>query len=129
MTARSPGELQELDIVCGRGAPTNYHYGNQVFKEVIQEYQTAYLCARRSDKPQLAMKIMDLVKNGGARFVKREKAAGVFAWVEIDSKGAYERVCQALRDGATDLRKMVLSADAKSRATRGKCTSTITNTK
>jgi hypothetical protein len=116
---RSPGELQELDIVCGRGAPINYHYGNQVFKDVIQDYQTAYLCAKRSDKPHVAMKIMDLVKQSGARFVKREKAAGVFAWMEIDSKGAYEKVCQALREGAPDLRKKVLSASQ--RAKKGKC--------
>lgn len=109
-TPRSPGELQDLDIVCGRGAPTNYHYGNQVFKKVVEDYQTAYLCAKRSDKPHLAMKIMDIIKNSGARFVKREKTAGYFSWVEIDGKGAYEKVCQALRDGAPDVRRKAMSA-------------------
>lgn len=116
-TPRSPGELQELDIVCGRGAPTNYHYGNQVFKQVIEQYQTAYLCAKRSDKPHLAMKIMDIIKDGGARFVKREKTAGHFSWVEIDSKGAYEKVCQALRDGAPEVRRKALSASQKKEST------------
>ncbi len=112
-TPRPPAELHELDIVCGRGAPTNYHYGNQVFKQVIEEYQTAYLCAKRSDKPHLVMKIMDIIKNGGARFVKREKTAGHFSWVEIDSKGAYEKVCQALRDGAPDVRRKAMSASKR----------------
>lgn len=107
------GELRELDIVCGRGAPTNYHYGNQVFKEIIQEHQTAYLCAKRSNKPQIAMKILSIVKESGARFVRREKAAGRFCWVEIDSKGAYEKACQALRDGAPDLQRKLLSSIKK----------------
>lgn len=109
----TPGDLRQLDIVCGRGAPTNYHYGNQVFKDIVQDFQTSYLCAKRSDKPHIAMKILDIVKESGARFVRREKAAGQFCWVEIEGKGAYEKVCQALRDGAPDLRRQVLSSCKK----------------
>jgi hypothetical protein len=107
-----------LDIVCGRGAPTNYHYGNQAFKDLVGEYQTGYLCAKRSDKPHLAMKIMDIVKDRGARFVRREKAAGRSIWVEIDAKGAYEKVCQALRQGAPEMRSKSLSAVAARKGLR-----------
>lgn len=110
----TPGELQELDIVCGRGAPTNYHYGNQVFKELVATYQTKYLCAKRADKPQLAMKIMDMVKDQGARFVKREKTAGRAIWVEIDPKSSYEKVCQALRQDTAGGRKKALLATVAS---------------
>lgn len=106
----SPGELREMDIVCGRGAPTNFHYGNQAFKDLVEEYQTSYLCAKRCDKPQMAMKIMDIVKERGARFVRREKASGGSIWVEIDPKGAYEKVCQALRQGAPEIRRKSLSS-------------------
>jgi hypothetical protein len=105
-----PGELQELDIVCGRGAPTNYHYGNQAFKDLVGEYQTGYLCAKRCDKPQLAMKVMDIVKERGGRFVRREKTSGRSIWVEIDPKGAYEKVCQALRQGAPEIRSKTLAS-------------------
>ena len=105
-----PGELQELDIVCGRGAPTNYHYGNQAFKDLVGEYQTGYICAKRCDKPQLAMKIMDIVKERGGRFVRREKTSGRSIWVEIDPKGAYEKVCQALRQGAPEIRSKTLAS-------------------
>lgn len=59
------------------------------------------------------MKIMDIIKKSGARFVKREKSAGHFSWVEIDGKGAYEKVCQALRDGAPDVQRKALSASTK----------------
>jgi hypothetical protein len=106
----SGGDLQPLDIVCGRGAPTNFHYGNQVFRELVEDHQTSYLCAKRSDKPKIAMKLLDVVKSRGARFVKRQKTTGRFTWVDIGDKGAYEKVCQALRDGAPDLRRQVMSS-------------------
>eukprot|EP00934_Nitzschia_sp_Nitz4_P004995 Nitzschia sp. Nitz4//scaffold13_size275219//170546//171454//NITZ4_000888-RA/size275219-processed-gene-0.97-mRNA-1//1//CDS//3329536056//4985//frame0 len=114
------GQLQELDIVCGRGAPTNYHYGNQVFQNIVQEYQTSYLCAKRSNKPRIALEILDRVRDTGARFVRREKTAGQFFWVEIEGKGAYEKVCQALREGAPDLQRKMLSTMKKRELGAGK---------
>jgi hypothetical protein len=107
------GALQPLDITCGRGAPTNFHYGNQVFRELVEGYQTAYLCAKRSDKPDIAMKLLDIVKERGGRFVRRRKAGGhSFSWETIGDMGAYEKVCQRLRDGAPDLRRQMLSTSS-----------------
>jgi hypothetical protein len=103
------GALQPLDIVCGRGAPKNFQYGNQVFRELVEEYQSKYFCAKRSDKADIAMKVLDIVKARGGRFVRRQKAAGLFCWEPIGDKSAYEKVCQALRDGAPDLQRHVLS--------------------
>lgn len=105
----SKRDLRTLDIVCGRGAPTNFHYGNQVFRELVEDHQTSYLCAKRSDKPHIAMKLLDLVKATGGRFVRRQRTAEGLIWQEINDKGAYEKICQALRDGAPDLRRQVLS--------------------
>lgn len=105
----SKRDLRTLDIVCGRGAPTNFHYGNQVFKELVEDHQTTYLCSKRSDKPHIAMKILDLVKASGGRFVRRQRTAEGLIWQEINDKGSYEKICQALREGAPDLRRRVLS--------------------
>ncbi|KAL3943120.1 MAG: hypothetical protein SGBAC_002811 [Bacillariaceae sp.] len=105
----SKRDLRTLDIVCGRGAPTNFHYGNQVFRELVEDHQTTYLCSKRSDKPHIAMKILDLVKAAGGRFVRRQRTAEGLIWQEINDKGAYEKICQALREGAPDLRRQVLS--------------------
>lgn len=111
---KSEGGLKSLDIVVGRGAPKNFHYGNQVFRDLVKDYQTKYLCAKRSDKPQIALKLLDAIKATGARFVKRQKTSGsICTWVQIDDKGAYEKVCQALRDGAPDLQRKMLSSLAK----------------
>jgi hypothetical protein len=111
-SGRLVGALQPLDITCGRGAPANFHYGNQVFRDLVEGYQTSYLCAKRSDKPGIAMKLLDLVKQGGGRFVRRRKAAGPATWETIGDKGAYEKVCQALRDGAPDLSRHMLSTSS-----------------
>ncbi|CAJ1958482.1 unnamed protein product [Cylindrotheca closterium] len=105
----SKRDLRTLDIVCGRGAPTNFHYGNQVFRELVEDHQTTYLCSKRSDKPHIAMKILDLVKAAGGRFVRRQRTAEGLIWQEINDKGAYEKICQALREGAPDVRRQVLS--------------------
>jgi hypothetical protein len=105
----SKRDLRPLDIVCGRGAPTNYHYGNQVFRGLVEEQQTSYLCAKRSAKPQIAMNLLDQVKSTGGRFVRRQKTSEGLVWTEIKDRGAYEKICQALRDGAPDLRQKMLT--------------------
>lgn len=104
------GGLKSLDVVCGRGAPKNFHYGNHAFSEFIKGYQTSYMCSKRGDKPRIALQLLDTMKSQGIRFVKRQKSSGAHScWVEIDSKRAYEKVCQALRDGAPDARREMLS--------------------
>jgi len=83
--------------------------GNHVFRDLVEDYQTSYLCSKRSDKPRIAMKILDLVKESGGRFVRRQRTAEGLIWQEINDKGAYEKICQGLREGAPDLRRQVLS--------------------
>ena len=150
--------LQDMDIVCGRGAPTNYHIGNEIFRGLVSNYHTNYFCAKRSEKPHIAMKVLDVLQSRGARFVRRQKggrypsAAAVATaaassrkqqsnvttsktrkseedkgsslplssslsssssssyWVEVPHKLAYEKVCQALRDGAPQVQRQILSS-------------------
>lgn len=102
------------DIVCGRGAPSNCHPGNQVFRSIIKEHETKYLFARRSEKPIIAMDVLAKLRSRGMRFVRREKE-GTFdrqVWVEISEQRAYEKVCQSLREGAPELRRRMLSTSA-----------------
>jgi len=122
--------LREMDIVCGRGAPTNFHIGNEKFRELVSNYHSAYFCAKRSDKPDIAMNIMEVLQSRGARFVRRQKgrhattvAAAIAPgsqqaspppfsshWMEVSSKIAYEKVCQALRDGTPEIQRKMFSS-------------------
>lgn len=105
--------LQPNDIVCGRGAPIESHPGNQLLRELIKEYQISYLlCTRRSEKPRIAIELLEAIRCRGGRFVRRNKTTGrTFSWHEIGEKAAYEKVCQYLRDsGAPKLRRQILAA-------------------
>jgi hypothetical protein len=105
-------KLRPNDLVCGRGAPTKFHPGNQRLHELLVKdcYQTSYLCARRSEKPRIAIDLLGAIRSRGGRFVRRSKTIGrSFSWVEIGEKAAYDKVCQYLRDGAPELRRQLLA--------------------
>ncbi|KAL3910350.1 MAG: hypothetical protein SGARI_002167 [Bacillariaceae sp.] len=107
--------LQDTDIVVGRGAPTNYHIGNEYFRELVSEYRTTYFCSKRSDKPVIAMKVLDILKERGSRFVKRQKGGTLVgaSWVVVSNKLAYEKVCAALREGTPEVQQRFISSSQK----------------
>lgn len=109
--------LRDSDIVCGRGAPTNYHVGNNRFRELVLDYNKDYFIAKRSDKPRIAMKILDVLASRGARFVRRVKGGSSTSshWEEVAHKIAYEKVCQALRDAGGPSRQMMSSVASAAR--------------
>ena len=103
--------LRDSDIVCGRGAPTNFHIGNSRFRELVLDYNKSYFIAKRSEKPRIAMKVLDVLASQGARFVRRVKGGRSASshWEEVAHKIAYEKVCQALRDAGGSSRRMLSS--------------------
>ena len=125
-------ELRPQDIICGRGQPTLTHPGNVAFKEVMQEHEMTYLCARRSEKPKIAWALLDEFRAKGVRFVKREKRGlavvdhpatvtkskddnslhddEYYVWVEIGDKRAYAKITQSLREEAPQLRRQLLGS-------------------
>lgn len=71
------------------------------------------MACRRVDKPHIAKKIMSIVRARGGRFLKRSKLnekadSEHYGWVEIDDLSMYEKVCQALREGAPKIREQML---------------------
>jgi hypothetical protein len=108
-------EVRDEDVLCGRGAPSSWHNGNRQFRQVVSYYQPAYLAARRADKPDIAMRIVHDILGRGGRFLKRTKMHGAgpsghFCWQDIGESRAYEKVCQALREGAPEMRRQMLAA-------------------
>jgi hypothetical protein len=78
-------EVRDSDVLCGRGAPSQYQTGNKFFRDVVERFQSSYIAARRIDKPEIATHIVDLVRERGGRFLKRTKVQGVgpsghFCW-------------------------------------------------
>lgn len=128
-------DINDHDVLCGRGAPTSWHPGNQFFRLLVDKYQGQYLAAKRMDKPEIAMLVVSLIQERGGRFLKRTKVVsssasprrsthpslsssptsgsrGHFAWQDIGEQRAYEKACQALREGAPEIRKQLASKEA-----------------
>jgi len=109
-------DIRENDVLCGRGAPTTYHPGNQFFKDLVTKYQPTYIASRRSDKPQIATQIVDIVRGRGGRFLKRTKRPGLgpsghFCWEDVGDQRAYEKACQALRENAPEIRRRIAAEE------------------
>ena len=106
--------LEPKDVVCGRGAPTSIYPGNLAFKKTLKKHEITYLCSTRSEKPKIAMKLLEEFCTRGVRFLKRERNKdGGFAWVEIGKQRSYEKICQSLREGAPQLRRQLMATEAK----------------
>jgi hypothetical protein len=118
-------DLLEIDIVCGRGAPTLFHEGNRKFRDLIQQYQSLYMFSKRPDKPRVAWKVLEIVSAYGGRFVRRVKGrqqnsstttkergatkkSSIYTWEQLNERQAYEKICQSLREGAPELRRRML---------------------
>jgi hypothetical protein len=102
--------LTDEDVLCGRGAPSQFHPGNHFFRQLVLEYQPSYVARKRAEKPEIALQLVERIKSRGGRFLKRTKRPGIgpcghFCWIDIGDQRAYEKACQALREGAPDLRK------------------------
>lgn len=118
-SATTSMRLEPKDVVCGRGAPTSIHPGNLVFKKVIKKHEMKYLCSTRSEKPKIAMKLLEEFRTRGVRFVKRERAEDDrFEWIEIGEQRSYEKICQSLREGAPKLRRQMMATEAKQAKTK-----------
>jgi hypothetical protein len=119
-------DVNDHDVLCGRGAPTSWHPGNQFFRLLVDKYQSQYIAAKRMDKPEIAMHVVALVRERGGRFLKRTKVVstsssprlspsrGHFAWQDIGEQRSYEKACQALREGAPDIRKQLAAKEIAS---------------
>ena len=99
--------IKSSDVLCGRGGATNSHSGNRSFRSLVKRHQDRYLRAKKRDKPSVAAAIVDLVRDRGGRFLRRHETStqGEILWVDIGDERAREKTCQALREGAPELRR------------------------
>lgn len=97
-TAAGPDDLNisENDVLFGRGGGTNRHIGNVFFRDLVSEYQPAYVQARKRDKTMIAKTIVAQVRNRNGRFLRKGENGN---WVDVGDKKAAEKTSQALREG------------------------------
>jgi hypothetical protein len=88
------------DILCGRGMPFQSYPGNIAMHDVVNLHKDEYIACRRSDKPRVIKKIIQTLKDSGARFIK---PYGEFnsnendRWVEVDDQYVYDKISHVMR--------------------------------
>lgn len=111
----SSSELNEDDVLCGRGGGTNTQIGNRKFRSLVQEFQPTYLLCRRKEKPQIARTIVLIIRKRGGRFLKKNEDDGTY--LEVGDEKAEAKTCQALREGL-DVRATKSTIDGRKKSGR-----------
>ena len=95
----------DADVLAGRGGSINVHPGNIKFRMLIDQRRREYLQARKTVKPQINKSIVNIIRRKyGGRFLKRESDG---LWYEIGDDRAQEKVGQAFRQKAPEMRKIL----------------------
>mmetsp|Transcript_27553 Transcript_27553/g.57754 ORF Transcript_27553/g.57754 Transcript_27553/m.57754 type:complete len:195 (-) Transcript_27553:223-807(-) len=96
------------DVLCGRGALTNEHPGNEWFRRLVRSNRQLYRSCPKHTKLLVAKAIVQAVqrtqRNPPGRFLEKTKTVdGSMSntWTPITYKSAVEKASQALREKVT----------------------------
>lgn len=65
-------ELNDHDVLMGRGSPSSEYSGNLAFRQLVISRRQDYLrCTRRNQKHGIAMEVIQAVIDRGGRFLQR----------------------------------------------------------
>eukprot|EP00814_Leptocylindrus_danicus_P003624 CAMPEP_0116035154 /NCGR_PEP_ID=MMETSP0321-20121206/20130_1 /TAXON_ID=163516 /ORGANISM="Leptocylindrus danicus var. danicus, Strain B650" /LENGTH=482 /DNA_ID=CAMNT_0003511795 /DNA_START=393 /DNA_END=1841 /DNA_ORIENTATION=+ len=92
------------DVLCGRGGATNNHVGNANYRKLVNHNKRLYITCPKRHKIIVSRSIVEAVRrqNPSGRFLIKE---GDGMWYDIGHQKALEKTSQALREGATEIRK------------------------
>lgn len=97
------------DVLCGRGGGTNQHYGNIVFRNLVDTHREQYLRSKKNDKPFISRSIVKTIRDRNGRFLKKDEASGLY--FEIGDSEAREKTSQALRQRAPERKRELEEKD------------------
>ena len=106
--SKSMSEMNnENDVLFGRGKGCNDFIGNRRFRKIISYYRDLYINAKRPNKPLIAMKVVQTVRNScpPGRFLKFDKNEKT--WFDVGDKKACEKSAQALREGTLQSKLLI----------------------
>mmetsp|Transcript_14058 Transcript_14058/g.21038 ORF Transcript_14058/g.21038 Transcript_14058/m.21038 type:complete len:543 (+) Transcript_14058:443-2071(+) len=100
-------DINENDVLCGRGGATNSHSGNRSYRKLVKKFKDKYLKAKKKQKPSVAAEVVDIIRtlDPPGRFLKKDKDTGWY--LDIGDARAKEKTSQALREGAPMIRKQM----------------------
>jgi hypothetical protein len=96
-------EVDDRDVLMGRGGITNSHPGNKIYRTHVTMRKEQYSAAPKLKKAFVAKLVTDEIYHSGGRFLLEKQGR----WVEISPDKAREKTCQALREKPPERRKRV----------------------
>jgi hypothetical protein len=116
-------ELNENDVLLGKGFPIINNPGNVKYRELILANKEKYIStSRHAMKDEIARSIFDTIAERGGRFLRRaescpsKKAAGtpMDAWEIVDEETSMHKIKQALRDQPTSIKHRASPSHSRS---------------
>jgi hypothetical protein len=106
-------DLNENDVLLGRGAPFVRYSGNMKFRRIIHERRPEYVATtRRHAKDTIAREIVKTIQGQNGRFLKKIESralarqlgvpAGRAAWTHVEETVVLEKIKQTFRDSSSD---------------------------
>lgn len=99
------------DILLGRGKLIQEHTGNIRFRHLIEKNRATYEKATKNEKTFLATRIVDIVNDGGGRFLKEDPSG----WTEVTDDTARDKVSHSFRN-----KRLQSNSDNLDTATKGR---------
>jgi len=104
----SASGITKLDVLSGRGGGTNNHEGNRYFRRLCDQRRHDYVMSKKMRKKGIAKDIVEDIRSGGGRFLKRDDKTG--DWEDIGEQKAISKTSQALREGLAQKMRQALVA-------------------
>ena len=99
-------EINDKDVLCGRGTRTNLHPGNKIYLQIADARRQRYKSTGNMNvKKALIMEILDIYKSENARFLEYD--SDVNRWYVLPESMAYKKVSQRLRDNPSTPRRVL----------------------
>lgn len=99
-------QVNQNDVLCGRGGRINNHSGNIQFRNLARKYRNTYLSChtKKNDKIKIALHVLNILRTmePPVRFLQEESRG---SWVEIGDERAVKKVSQAMREKLYDSNK------------------------
>eukprot|EP00588_Corethron_pennatum_P009436 CAMPEP_0194265862 /NCGR_PEP_ID=MMETSP0169-20130528/961_1 /TAXON_ID=218684 /ORGANISM="Corethron pennatum, Strain L29A3" /LENGTH=476 /DNA_ID=CAMNT_0039006421 /DNA_START=111 /DNA_END=1541 /DNA_ORIENTATION=- len=100
-------EPHKNDVLCGRGGGAQNHVGNYQYRRLVNDSKMRYLTASKKLKPIVAREVVATIyrMEPPGRFLELSTTTGSF--FDIGEAKSAQKVSQALREGAPEIRKQL----------------------
>jgi hypothetical protein len=91
-------------VLCGRGGGINKHFGNIVYRRVVEYNKKVYKQVPTRHRMTVSRSIVQAIINAGGRFLQEQpsKNNDRTMWTEIQLRRAVQKTSQALRERSDD---------------------------